>query len=64
MVPGAAAIAGEPHLAITLIRLRIHLEAVITVALLLVELVAIDAKYHFMTIGQRHFCKQIQRQVT
>ena len=64
MVPGAAAIAGEPHLAITLIRLRIHLEAVITEALLLIELVAIDAKYHFMTIGQRHFCKQIQRQVT
>lgn len=64
MIPGAAAIAGEPHLAITLIRLCIHLEAVITVALLLIELVAIDAKYHFMTIGQRHFCKQIQREVT
>lgn len=64
MIPRAAAIAGEPHLAITLIRLRIHLEAVITVALLLVELVAIDAKNDFMTIGQRHFCKQIQRQVT
>lgn len=56
MIPRAAAIAGEPHLAITLIRLRIHLEAVITVALLLVELVAIDAKDYLMTIGQRHFC--------
>lgn len=57
MIPRAATVAGEPNLAITFVRLSIHLEAVITVALLLVELVAIDTEYHFMIIGQRHFCK-------
>jgi len=57
MIPRAAAVAGEPNLAITFVRLSIHLEAVITVALLLVELVAIDTEDHFMIIGQRHFCE-------
>jgi hypothetical protein len=57
VIPRAAAVAGEPNLAITFVRLSIHLEAVITVALLLVELVAIDTEDHFMIIGQRHFCE-------
>jgi len=57
VIPRAAAVAGEPNLAITFVRLSIHLEAVITVALLLVELVAIDTEDHFMIIRQRHFCE-------